>query len=76
MKTSLDNKQTDLRVRRTHKLLWEALMGLLCEQTFEEITVKDICERAMVVVLTTRQLTNCKLKRTASSPNLIALSTN
>jgi AcrR family transcriptional regulator len=48
MKTSLDNKQTDLRVRRTHKLLWEALMGLLCEQTFEEITVKDICERAMV----------------------------
>jgi len=40
--------QTDLRVRRTHKLLWEALMAELSECAFEEITVKDICERAMV----------------------------
>src|SRR5215472_1146980 len=40
--------QTDLRVRRTHKLLWEALMALLSTRAFEEITVKDICERAMV----------------------------
>src|SRR6476659_6663369 len=40
--------QADLRVRRTHKLLWEALMAELSERTFEEITVKDICERAMV----------------------------
>ncbi len=40
--------QTDLRVRRTHKLLWEALMAELSERTFEEITVSDICERAMV----------------------------
>lgn len=46
MKTSFE--QPDLRVRRTHKLLWEALMALLSEQTFEEISVKDICERAMV----------------------------
>jgi hypothetical protein len=38
MKTSLDNKQTDLRVRRTHKLLWEALMGLLCELECYEFT--------------------------------------
>jgi AcrR family transcriptional regulator len=41
-------EQADLRVRRTHKLLWEALMALLAEQAFEEITVKQICERAMV----------------------------
>ncbi len=41
-------EQTDLRVRRTHKLLWEALMVELSEQPFEKITVKDICERAMV----------------------------
>jgi AcrR family transcriptional regulator len=41
-------EQTDLRVRRTHKLLWEALMAELSERTFEEITVTDICERAMV----------------------------
>ncbi len=46
MKTSF--AQADLRVRRTHKLLWEALMAELSERTFEEITVKDICERAMV----------------------------
>ncbi len=46
MKTSLE--QADLRVRRTHKLLWEALMAELSERPFEEITVKDICERAMV----------------------------
>ena len=41
-------KQADLRVRRTRKLLWEALMAELSERTFEEITVTDICERAMV----------------------------
>ncbi len=46
MKTS--EEQGDLRVRRTHKLLWEALMAELSERAFEEITVKDICERAMV----------------------------
>ena len=40
--------QDDLRVRRTHKFLWEALMEELSERPFEEITVKDICERAMV----------------------------
>ncbi|HEX9039174.1 MAG TPA: TetR/AcrR family transcriptional regulator C-terminal domain-containing protein [Ktedonobacterales bacterium] len=39
--------QGDLRVRRTRKLLWEALLALLAERPLEEITVKDICERAM-----------------------------
>jgi AcrR family transcriptional regulator len=29
-------------------LLWEALMAELSERTFEEMTVTDICERAMV----------------------------
>jgi AcrR family transcriptional regulator len=38
----------DLRVRRTHKLLWEALLAELSERDFEAITVTDICERAMV----------------------------
>lgn len=41
-------EQTDLRIRRTHKLLWEALMAELSKRTIEEITVSDICERAMV----------------------------
>lgn len=38
----------DLRVRRTHKLLWEALMTLMTERKFEDISVKEICDRAMV----------------------------
>jgi len=42
------DKSADLRVRRTDKLLWEALMAELSERAFDEITVKDICERAMV----------------------------
>jgi len=41
-------EQADLRVRRTHKLLWEALMAEMSERPFEEISVTDICERAMV----------------------------
>ncbi len=46
MKTSFE--PADLRVRRTHKLLWEALLAELSERAFEKITVKEICERAMV----------------------------
>jgi AcrR family transcriptional regulator len=38
----------DLRVRRTRKLLSEALVALLADQPFESITVRQICERAMV----------------------------
>lgn len=40
--------QGDLRVRRTRKLLWEALMGLIAEHDFESITVNNICDRAMI----------------------------
>src|SRR5215510_294308 len=40
--------QADLRVRRTRKLLWEALMAEMSTRAFEEITVTDICEQAMV----------------------------
>jgi AcrR family transcriptional regulator len=40
--------QDDLRVRRTRKLLWEALLGEMSTRTFEDITVTDICARAMV----------------------------
>ena len=38
----------DLRVRRTHKLLWEALLAFIAEREFETISVKEICDRAMV----------------------------
>ncbi|GHO92822.1 TetR family transcriptional regulator [Reticulibacter mediterranei] len=38
----------DLRVRRTHKLLWEALLSLLEQRPLESISVTEICEKAMV----------------------------
>src|SRR5215471_4947702 len=48
MSRKMSQEQEDLRVRRTHKLLWEALMTELSQRPFEEITVREICERAMV----------------------------
>lgn len=48
MTESNKNKKEDLRVRRTHKLLSQAMLSLLLEKPFEEIYVTDICERAMV----------------------------
>jgi AcrR family transcriptional regulator len=38
----------DLRVRRTQKLLREALIALIEERSFDTITVGDIAKRAMV----------------------------
>ncbi|GHO97832.1 TetR family transcriptional regulator [Reticulibacter mediterranei] len=40
--------QTDLRIRRTHKLLQEAMIALIAERGFDAITVGDIADRAMV----------------------------
>jgi AcrR family transcriptional regulator len=42
------NDLLDLRVRRTYKFLWEALVELMAERDFGSVTVTDICERAMV----------------------------
>lgn len=45
----MDNKKTeDLRVKRTRKLLYNALLDLMEKQPFENITVKQICDLAMV----------------------------
>ena len=41
-------EKKDLRIRRTYKLLSDALTQLLTEKPFEKISVTDICERAMV----------------------------
>ena len=38
----------DLRVIRTRKLLSTALFDLMAEKDFSQITVNDICEKAMV----------------------------
>jgi AcrR family transcriptional regulator len=46
--TKPGEKKEDLRIRRTYKLLFEALISLLKERSFEKISVTDICERAMV----------------------------
>ena len=41
-------KPQDLRIIKTHKALLEAFMELLEEKLFEDITVHELCERAMV----------------------------
>lgn len=43
----LKEKQ-DLRVIKTRKNLYDSLLHLLKEKTFEEIKVSDICEKALV----------------------------
>jgi AcrR family transcriptional regulator len=45
---NMSEARADLRVRRTRKLLWEALLAEMSARAFEEITVTDICDRAMV----------------------------
>lgn len=46
--TQNKKKAEDLRVRRTRKLLVQALIELTIEKGFSAITVQDIAERAMV----------------------------
>lgn len=43
-----NNSNVDLRIRRTQKLLIDAIMSLLKEKSFNDIHISDICERAMV----------------------------
>lgn len=42
------NEKTDLRVIKTDKALFNALLELMKEKTFEEIKVSDICNKALV----------------------------
>lgn len=44
----MSQNSSDLRVRRTQKLLREALIALIEERSFDTITVGEIAERAMV----------------------------
>jgi AcrR family transcriptional regulator len=44
----MTHSQIDLRIRRTHKLLQEAMIALIAEKGFDAITVGDIADRAMV----------------------------
>ena len=42
------NGRLDLRVQRTYKLLGDAFVSLLREKNIDQITVREICDRAMV----------------------------
>ena len=42
------NNKTDLRIVKTNNTLYEALINLLKDKTFEEIKVSDICNKALV----------------------------
>jgi AcrR family transcriptional regulator len=44
----LTQNEADLRVRRTRKMLQQALVELTIEKGFAEVTVRDLTERAMV----------------------------
>lgn len=48
MYTKDSEPNIDLRVKRTRKLLWEALLALMDKRSFESISVNEICEKAMV----------------------------
>ena len=41
-------EHTDRRVKRTHRLLQDALIGLTLEKGFEAVTIRDITDRADV----------------------------
>ncbi|MGN0519115.1 MAG: TetR/AcrR family transcriptional regulator [Candidatus Fimenecus sp.] len=41
-------QKLDFRIQRTYKLLTDALLQLLAEKEFENITVGEICEKAMI----------------------------
>ncbi|NDJ59860.1 MAG: TetR/AcrR family transcriptional regulator [Chloroflexi bacterium] len=45
---SQNSPSTDLRVRRTRKLLRDALVALIAERGFEALKVADIADRAMI----------------------------
>ncbi len=42
------DQKTDLRIVKTHKALVDAFMQLLGAKRFEDITVNELCEKAMV----------------------------
>ena len=41
-------KKIDLRIQRTYKSLQDALMDLLYEKSFDDITVGELCDKAMI----------------------------
>ncbi len=48
MNNNITDENLDLRVRRMHKLLFDALISLLTEKNFNDIRISDICDKAMI----------------------------
>lgn len=44
----MEVKKTDLRIVKTKKSVYEALLLLMETQSFEEIKISDLCEKAMI----------------------------
>ncbi|MGN0367893.1 MAG: TetR/AcrR family transcriptional regulator [Wujia sp.] len=44
----MNEKKTDLRILKTYKSLCEAFKDLLVHKNFEDITVNELCEKALV----------------------------
>ena len=44
----MKNEKQDLRIIKTKKVLYMALVDLMREKTFEEIKVSDICKEAHI----------------------------
>lgn len=44
----MEEKKTDLRILKTYKALSDAFVEMLNEKRFDDITVNELCERAMV----------------------------
>ncbi len=42
------NEKTDLRIIKTKKVLFEALLNLMKEKNFDKIKISDICEEALI----------------------------
>ena len=40
--------KNDLRVIKTNKALFNALLDLMKEKTFEEIKISDVCSKALI----------------------------
>ena len=41
-------KSKDIRVQKTNKSIEDAFLNLIKEKSFSEITIKDICSKAMI----------------------------
>lgn len=41
-------KKTDLRVQKTYRALMAAFEALMAEETFDDITVNELCARALI----------------------------